>query len=51
MEPDLQKYIKLSTSKKINTIHFADSQVIIADSDDNLQHGVFTLQNIAKMLE
>jgi len=38
----------LSTSAKINTLHFAEDQVIIADSDDNLQTVVFTLQNIAK---
>jgi len=28
---------------------FADDQVIIADSEDNLQRGLFTIQNIAKM--
>ena len=38
----------LSTSTKINTLYFAEYQVIIADSDDNAQRGVFTLQNIAK---
>jgi hypothetical protein len=38
----------VSTGTKINTLHFAEGQVIIADSDDNLQRGVFTLQNIAK---
>ena len=37
----------LPTGTKINTVHFAEDQVIIADSDDNLQRGVFTLQNIA----
>jgi hypothetical protein len=38
----------LSTSTKINNLHFADDQVIIADSEDNLQRGVFTLQNKVK---
>jgi hypothetical protein len=32
----------------IITVHFADDQVIIADSGENLQRGVFTLQNTAK---
>jgi hypothetical protein len=31
------KDITLSTSTKINTLHFADDQVVIADSEDNLQ--------------
>jgi hypothetical protein len=40
----------LSTTTKINTFLFADDQVIMADSDDNLQWRVFrsTFQNIAK---
>jgi hypothetical protein len=42
----------LSTSIKTNNLLFADDQVIIADSEDNLQRGVFTLQNTAnKILE
>ena len=42
--------ISLSTTTKMNTFLFADDQVIMADSDDNLQWRVFrsTLQNIAK---
>jgi hypothetical protein len=47
-EPHLHNSIILSTSTKINTLHFADDQVIIADSEDNLQRGVLTLQNIKK---
>jgi hypothetical protein len=39
------KGITLSTTTKINTLLFADDQVIIADSEDNLQRGVFKLQN------
>jgi hypothetical protein len=35
----------LSTSTKINTLLFADDKVIMADSEDNLQRGVYTLQN------
>jgi hypothetical protein len=38
----------LSTSTKINILHFAEDQVIIADSDNNLQRGVFMLQITAK---
>jgi len=41
MELDLLKGITVSTSTKINTL---DDQVVIADSGDNLQRGVFTLQ-------
>jgi len=37
------KTITLSTSKKINTLLFADDQVIIVDAEDNLQSGIFTL--------
>ena len=37
------KGIASSTSTKINIPFFADDQVIIADSEDNLQGGVFTL--------
>ena len=42
------KDITLSTSTRINTLLFADGQVIRADSENNLQTGEFTLQNIAK---
>jgi hypothetical protein len=31
------KGVTLSTSTKISTLHFADDQVVIADSEDNLQ--------------
>jgi len=31
------KGIALSTSIKINTLHFVDDQVVIADSEENLQ--------------
>jgi hypothetical protein len=37
------KGITLSTSTKIRTTLFADDQLIIADSEDNLQRGLFTL--------
>jgi hypothetical protein len=37
------KGITLSTSKKINTLPFADDQVTLADSGCDLQRGVFTL--------
>ena len=38
----------LSTMTKIKTLHFAEDKVVIVDSDDNLQVGLFTLQNAAK---
>jgi len=41
----------LLTKIKINCLLFADDQVIIADSEDNLQRGVFTLQNNKKIWE
>lgn len=42
-----KRCIILSTTKN-NTLLFANDQVIIAYSEDNLQRGVFTLQNKAK---
>jgi len=42
------KEITFSPSKEITTLLFADDQVIIADSEDKLRRGVFTLRNIAK---
>jgi len=43
------KDITFSPSKEINLCFFADGQVIIADSEDKLQRGIFTLQNIVKI--
>jgi len=46
-----QIYIKgllPSSTTKINTFLFADKQVVIDDSDSNLQKEVFTLQNTAR---
>jgi len=40
--------ITFSPSKEIKTLLFADDQVIIVESDDKLQRGIFILQNIAK---
>jgi hypothetical protein len=40
-----QKGINVQNNTKLNTILFADDQVIIANSEDNLQRGVFTLNN------
>ena len=45
------KGIILPASAKIKTQLFADDQIIIDDSEDNLQRGVFTLRNTAKSLE
>ena len=36
------------TSTKTNILLFADDQVLIADSEDNLQREVLTLQNVAR---
>lgn len=33
---------------KINTFAFAEDQVLMAGGGDNLQKGVFTMQNIAE---
>jgi hypothetical protein len=51
MEPDLYKRHYFINQHKIKHSAFADVQVIIANSADNLQRGVFTLQNMAKNLE
>ena len=48
MEQDLHKRHYFINQYKTKTLRFADNQVIIADSEDNLQRGVFTLRNIAK---
>jgi hypothetical protein len=45
MEPDLHK-IHYFINQHKNTLLFADDFVKIGDSEDNLQRGVFTLQNI-----
>jgi hypothetical protein len=52
MEPYLQKkqYFISHYSTK-HSIFFADCRVIIADSNNNLQGGVFALHSIAKVLE
>lgn len=38
----------ITTTTTKNTLPFSDSQVIIVDSEDNLQRGVFALQSVAK---
>jgi hypothetical protein len=48
MEANLHKRHYIINHYKTNTPRFADNQAVIADSEDNLQRGVFTLQNIAK---
>jgi hypothetical protein len=35
--------IKMSNDTKLNTILFADDQVVIANSEDNLQRGLHAL--------
>jgi hypothetical protein len=46
MVPDLHKrHYFIFNRTKINTLLSAHDQVILADSGDNLQKGVFTLQN------
>ena len=52
METDLHKKgVILSTSTKINTLLFTNHQVITADSEDNLQTEVFTLQKMENNFE
>jgi len=46
-----KKGTSLSNCKKRSTLLLADGQVTPADSEDNLQRGVFTLQNTAKNME
>jgi len=46
-----KKGITVSTIAKINTLLFADDRVIVADSEDNLQRGVFTLRNMPRNYE
>jgi hypothetical protein len=46
MEPNLHKRHYVINHYKINTLRFADDEALIADSEDNYQRGVFTLQNI-----
>jgi len=48
MEPDLYKRHYFINQLKNKHSAFVDDQVIIADSADNLQRGVFTIQNITK---
>jgi transposase len=40
------KGIQLSRNKNISAIHFADDQVIISDSEDNLQIAIYKLNKI-----
>jgi hypothetical protein len=51
MEPNLYKRHYFINQHKNKHSAFADDQVITADSADNLQRGLSTLQNIAKILE
>jgi hypothetical protein len=44
------KSTTLSTSTKIKTLQFAEDQVIIADSDDNLHRGIYITKQ-QKILE
>jgi hypothetical protein len=43
------KGIALSNSTEISTLRFLDDQVVIADSEDNLQRRVFTLKQSKKV--
>ena len=38
--------IKLSKNQQLSTLLFADNQVIIADTDDNLQKAAYKLNQI-----
>ena len=48
MEWDLHKRYYFINQYKIKQPLFTDEQVIIADSEDNLQRGIVTLQSVAK---
>jgi hypothetical protein len=49
VEPDLcKRHYFINHYRNKHSTLFADSQVIIAYSEDDLQGGVFTFQNIAK---
>jgi hypothetical protein len=50
MQPDLHKrHCFLNQYKNKLSTFFSDDQVIIADSDDNLQRGVIALQVVANI--
>ena len=40
--------ITISGNTKLNTLLFADDQIIISNSEDNLQKAVFALQKVAQ---
>ena len=49
MEPDLHKrHYFVINHTKTNTPLYGDDRDITADNDDNLQKGVFTLQNMGE---
>ena len=41
--------LSINTEIRVNTLRFADDQVVIVISEDNLRREIFTLQNIAKL--
>jgi hypothetical protein len=44
MDPYLHKnYYFINQSKKIKHLLYADDQVVVTDSEDNLQRGIFML--------
>jgi hypothetical protein len=42
------KGIRIQNNTKLNTLLYADDQIIISNSEDNLQRGVYMLNNILK---
>jgi hypothetical protein len=48
MERQIKTGIKLKQRQYINTLPFADDQILIQEKEDNLQQSVYTLHNISK---
>ena len=50
MEPDIAYSLDISLTNLsiLNNLLFADDRVIIANSEYNLQRGIFTIHNVAK---
>jgi aromatic ring-opening dioxygenase LigB subunit len=42
------KGIQIQNNTKLNTLLYADDKIITSNSDENLQRGVFILNNILK---
>jgi hypothetical protein len=45
------KVIQIQNNAKLNTLLYADDKIIISNLEDNLQRGVFILNNISKSFD